>query len=431
MELSTAALRPADEGAEWYVLTSPEPDQTEEMLLRENRRRTYEQQQPIRFFIPYRYLYQRIYRYMPEGCETDSELYNQLNDSQLKKLNSFRALLRRYVFIQASLPQIQRLMTAGDRQQQYRTLWYYRDRQHRPVTVGNAEMNRFIQACQDQNCMFEVWPATTDLKKNQRVLLHATAFRDSYAYVVEVKPRGNDVDLTVALPSITDDAMIILRHLRLKDVSVAEQAEAVPQTKAMSYRFVENTQRQVLGLLARLTVNNSEEAPAGPCTDSQAPSDAAPDQHSSKEASPLSSSHSRSGGARSSLFTVGAQLSSRDADLLSQLSAHRHKLFASPFLQAKFTALMILLSLLDGNVAERDRLVGRAATAIADLQQRGQQPKLTSETVAYVQAALFLATGLQRHYDAAMTYYNAQPHHSAAQQQLIKLMRQHFRLVRT
>jgi len=320
---------------------------------------------------------------MPESGETDSELYNQLNEGQLKKLHSFRALLRRYVFVQAPQREIQRLLTDSENQQQYRTLWYYRDRQRRPVTVGNAEMQLFVQACQDQNCMFEVWPATPDLKQNQRVLLHATAFRDAYAYVLEVKPRGNDVDLTVGLPSITDDTMITLRHLRLKDVSVVERAETVPQAKAHSYRFVENTQRQVVGLLTRRA--------EGP---------------------------------------VDEQTAARDADVMSQLAANRHKAFASPFLQAKFTALMLMLTLVSGSQEEREQLVGRAATAVAELRQRQQYAKLTAETIAYVQAALFLTTSQQHHYDEAMAYYNSLPHHSGVQQSLIKLMRQHYKCIR-
>ena len=177
----------------WFVMTSPDPKSVEEDLSNENLRRKERGMVPFRYFIPYAFLKRRIV----DRCDRSDDIseaspyFNSGAREEVTTNNELRSALRRYIFIKSSPLDLDRLLRDRMYRDAYHSLWYYRDRSGRKVTVEDVEMSDFIRACCDTRLRFEVWPALDGIEAHDEVLLNSTPFKGYRARVLEVRHGKN------------------------------------------------------------------------------------------------------------------------------------------------------------------------------------------------------------------------------------------------
>ena len=356
---------------QWYVMTALDPQRTDELLAEVNHRREAQGRSLIQRFVPYQFLKRRIASDNPEDTAEDGRYFNPKNRRDVQANNQLRSILRRYIFVKASLPDIEHLLTAQPTAQDFRTLWFCLDKSKHRIIVPDSSMERFINACCDMRLQFEVWPAISGLEKNEEVILNTTEFKGQHARVLEVYPvAGGDVELTVGFHIFADTALVKLRHIRLKDVLSESKSASASTREANRYKFIEDTQRKVFALM----------------------------------------SHRIEGG------------TALDTRTLDKLNAYRYRQFESPTMQAKYTALMLLCTVLCNDSYAKAQFVEKSQAILTDFTYVSED-KRPRETIAYLQSALYVATLSQDYYTAAMAYFRALPKLTATHRRLMSFMR--------
>ena len=355
----------------WYAMTSLDPQQTDAQLAEVNSMREVQGLSLFQRFIPYSFLKRRIANDNPEDESAKGNYFNPKNRRDVQANNQLRSILRRYIFIKASEADIEHLLTAAATAEQFRTLWFCHNKSRQRIIVPDKSMERFINACCDMRLQFEVWPAIKGLEKNEEVILNTTEFKGQHARVLEVRQvAGGNVELTVGFHIFDGTALVKLRHIRLKDV-LSESKTASPATReANRYKFIEDTQRKVFTLMNRTTTSPTD----------------------------------------------------KDIQLLEQLNSYRYRQFETPVLQAKYSALMLMCTVLSRDPYARTQFAERLETILQQLQAHPDD-KRPRDIIAYVQSALYVATRHESYCDAAMTYYRSLPKLTATQRNLINFMR--------
>lgn len=349
----------------WFVMTSLNPQRTDELLAEVNSIRKEEGQNLIQRFIPYQFLKRRIANDNPEDTAEDSQYFNPKNRKDVQANNQLRSLLRRYIFVRAPEAELERLLTAEKTREDFRILWFCLDKSKHRITVPDASMERFINACCDMRLKFEVWPAISGLERNEEVILNTTEFKGQRARVLEVRQiPGGEVELTVGFHIFADTVLVKLRHIRLKDV-LSESKTASPTTRESNrYKFIEDTQRKVFSLM-----NNR-----------------------------------------------------KDTRILDQLNTYRYREFETPTLQAKYCALMLLCTVLSNDAHAQNQFVAKAKAILTQLTTATAADKQPHDTIAYLQSALYIATQHQPYRDAATDYFRTLPKLSSTHRHLLHFM---------
>ena len=96
--VAESAIDTSGEPVNWFVLTTLDPQRTEEQLLKENERRaaSLSALSPMEYFIPYQFLKRRV----SQGHDRDTSSHPHSRKS-VQTNNETRTVLRRYIFIRA------------------------------------------------------------------------------------------------------------------------------------------------------------------------------------------------------------------------------------------------------------------------------------------------------------------------------------------
>lgn len=359
----------------WFIMTTPDPQAIEVLLLEENVRRESCCQSPFQYFVPYSFLKRRVADTNPEDNADDSRYFNPKNRADVAANNELRAALKRYIFIKAIPHELEQLLNSPEFKDDYRSLWFYRNRDRQRVTVTADVMERFIDACCDKRLQFEVWPAIENIEENDEVVLNITQFKGYKARVLEVHTsRQGEISLTVGFHLFQGAMLLKLPHLRMQDL-LFESKSANPATReANRYKFIEDTQRRLFTIL----------------------------EHRRRP--------------KQSAATI-----QKDATMLELLNTYRYRFFVSPTMRRKFHALMLLCSHLRGDKADCQTLAAQVRT---DIQEIDLQPdgKSAIDLRAFLQAILFITMGDQQSRTAALAYFTRHPKPTETHRRLMEMI---------
>ena len=359
-----------DNGRKWFIMTSPDPKFVELKLLEENITREKWGMPAFQYFIPYRFLKHRV----ADGNPEDDEFFNPVNRRDVEANNQLRNALKRYIFIRSDDRELETLLGGRESHDCYRTLWFYRDRNRNKLTVSDEAMERFIDACCDRRINFEVWPCTENIEENAEVVLNATPFKGYKARVLEVRQDRKGFSLTVGIRVLQGAMYLRLPSLRLEDVLYEPKTASPVVRENNRYRFIEDVQRQLLGILSRRTEGRRTE-----------------------------------------------KSDKKDAAMLDSLYNYRYHTFASDAMRRKFRALMLLCAVLRGDPSGVSELSEKAKEELAGIEERPKS-KMSVSVRAFLLAALYIATREETYRQEAMEYFRAQGKMSEAQKVLVGVM---------
>lgn len=353
-------------------MTSPDPYAIEEHLLDENMYREKNGLTPFQYFVPYRFLQQRIAPRVPEEEPGEEQVPMSEEQSEAYSNNALRSALKRYIFIKAHGKELESLLTDRDKQPIYYNLWYYRDRNRQKVTASDDMMERFIEACCDRRIRFEVWPAMDNLEENDEVVLNTTQFKGYKAHVLKVENGKNGRTLTVALNLFQGAMLLKLPHLRMQDVLFNSRDSAPSSRESNRYKLIEDTQRKLFAIMEHRWMGIPSET-----------------------------------------------IIKRDMATLDLLFTYRYLFLPTPAMRRKFKALMLICASMRGDRRETDLLVRQTER---ELQEMDAQPAAKSavELRAFLQAALFIATHNPDYRAAALSYLESRPKPTATHLQLLR-----------
>ena len=358
----------------WFVMTSPDPKYVEERLLEENVRRESTGKIPFQYFVPYQFLKRRIADRNPEDELADGKYFNPKNRASVSSNNELRSALKRYIFIKASALDLESLLHDRESRDLYRTLWYYRDRCRKKVTVRHRMMEQFINACCDKRLEFEVWPAIEGIEENDEVVLNTTQFKGYKARVLEIRKGKNGCQLTVGFHLFHGAMLLKLPNLRPQDVLYESKESDSIVRETNRYKFLEDMQRKLFGIMSRRIKGGLSE-----------------------------------------------RIIRKDASALELLYNYRYRFFESETMRRKFYALMLLCALLRGDAFGKSELTDKVRRELNALERRSDG-KISPDMRAYLQSVLYLSTREGLYYDEAMSYFRTHAKPSATHKQLMRFL---------
>lgn len=360
----------------WFVMTSPDPKSVEEDLSNENLRRKERGAVPFRYFIPYAFLKRRIV----DRCDRSDDIseaspyFNPGAREEVTTNNELRSALRRYIFIKSSPLDLDRLLRDRMYRDAYHSLWYYRDRSGRKVTVEDVEMSDFIRACCDTRLRFEVWPALDGIEANDEVLLNSTPFKGYRARVLEVRHGKNGCTLTVGFHLLHGGMLLKLPDLHPEDVLYERKDSDRFVRETNRYKMLEDIQRKLFAVMSR------------------------------RQEVGLSEKRKK-----------------EDYSTLSMLYNYRYHLFESDVMRRKLSGLMLICATLLGDASGKSELVSVVRDELRAMDTR-PVGKVAHDVRALLHSCLYLATRDAYHFEEAMSYFRSHSHLSATHKQWMKLL---------
>lgn len=352
---------------QWFVMTSPNPEQVEAHLLKENTART----TPFLYFIPYRFLERRI---AEEVAFDDNDLDDPNSVVSIRENNTLRNTLKRYIFIKADPKELEVLLTSSDTKDAFRTLWWMRDRAGNRLVVPSAEMEKFINVCCDIRTKFEICPSMSGLEKNEEVRLRVDGFEGHKAWVIDIRRHGGETEYVCGLHILAGNALLRLDHLREADIARRPDKSAKSR-EDNNYRFVEDVQRKLFSVMEHRL---SDE------------------------------------------YTFGL-FRSRDLAILELVNNYRYREFATLTLRAKHCALMLLCTSLCGDVYGIRQFVRTAKEILLKIGEKDDE-KRPKDAAAYLKRALYIAVGDLSCYEEAKKYFICLDKRSSTWLSLIRFM---------
>ncbi len=355
--VASEGIPPHDERL-WFVMTSPEPKAVEEGLLRENDIRRNEGRDVFRFFIPYQFLEKRI---AAEKAFDEEDREDPRSMASIHENNSFRAALKRYIFIRSDEKDLNVLLTDVHTRDCFRNLWWLRGKDKKRITVPSAEMEQFINACCDMHLKFEVCPALPELKKNEKVKLNIDEFKGREAWVLDVRQVYGRTELTCDFYILQETAMLKIRHLGLEDV-ILRPDKSLSARESNDYRVLEDIQRKLFIVMEhRLCMSGLTDA-----------------------------------------------VRRKDAVTLEKLDSYRYREFGTLSLQSKHCALMLLCMHLTGDRQGKKQFADRARSLLDEIGMKSED-KRPKDVTAWLHFALYMSSGDPSSYEKLRDYLDSSP----------------------
>ena len=359
---------PPDESASWFVLTTLDPQRTEEQLAQENARRGTEKpsRSPMEYFIPYQFLKRRV----SQGHDRDvTDLPHSRNSVQAN--NETRSILKRYIFLRAREKELEQFLKGEWNRWSSSRLQFYLDVHRQRVTVPDRMMASFIEACSDMQLQFELGSSLDGLAVGEEVLLRSTPFRGERAQVLAVEHTPNGLVLTLGLNIIANAMVLRLPHVSANDVTRLQGGKYTIDGS----HLIDTIQRQLMTILSRRVHGKSTD-----------------------------------------------ESRMKDSEVLDRLYTYRRHHFSTDASRRHFLALMLICAHLRRDRLGEAELSAQTKDELAAIATR-PAAKAATDVRTYLQAALYLSTGDPTYRDAAKTYVREHEPKSNSLRQLVKLIR--------
>ena len=318
------------------------------------------------YFIPYQFL-KRHSTSLPHV----SDATVPGSSTMVRANNEIRSILRRYVFVRSTEEQLSSFLHGDWNQYSNNRLQFFLDKARNKVTVHDSMMDRFMEACSDLRLRFEICTPLDDIETDEEVVLNTTPFRGERAKVLEVHHTPHGVDLTLGLQIFTGSIILRLTGVSERDIIRYESGNR----KTDSRHLIDNMQRRLLQVLSRHV-------------------------HGKHTPESLQRDHA----------TLDL-LSSLRPPLAKKASSARH-----------FLALQLICAYLRKDDITCRELSEKAETALSIIEAEGQQ-KAGSDVQAYLNVALYIATGNPAYREAAKSYVKERQPSSQALRRFVSLIR--------
>lgn len=364
--------------AQWFIMTSLDPKDSEEQIKKENLRRSESVADSFQYFVPYQFLKRRIANVELKNQETSDEtaeeeptFYNPKNKADVVANNQIRSALRRYIFVKAPENELVNFLHGDWNRFTFNRLQFYLDKEHRRVTVSQQMMDKFIEACTDYKLQFELWPSVDDIRKNEQVILNTTAFRGEKAHILEVVHTKGGIKLTIGIDLFSGTMLLRLPNVSERDIIRKQKSTG----RIDENRLIESTQKSILAILSRRVHRKQTE-----------------------ESIP------------------------KDAATLDTIYNYRYHRIEGDAARRHFLALMLICAHLRRDSVGRSELTAMARRELELINARSES-KAATDVRTYLQIALYIATGNPEYRTAAKEYIKEHEPKSKALRQFVKLIK--------
>ena len=213
----------------WFVMTHLEMGRLERNLQDENARRLVQNKPLIEYFIPYKFVKERIAKEkVIAGVESSYEL-------------------RYFIFIKATEKEMSALLDHDWNRFSRVRLQHYVGKDNKRVSVPDVMMRRFFNECVNQRGHYELWPPIWDIEKNDKVIIKQGPFAGETAYVIKVSHKRGRLDLTLGIPFAERILTIVKENVTRRQIIILNKDLA----NGLRDDFIDYTQDNLITILNR------------------------------------------------------------------------------------------------------------------------------------------------------------------------------------
>lgn len=288
-----------------------------------------------------------------------------------KHSNQIRAALHRYIFVCADEDELAATLRKPWNIAEQR-LQFFHDRQGRRVTIPTDEMDLFMQACADERLNFEIFPSLDEVEIGEEVRLTTTPFSGRNVKILAKRHTSKGTRLTVEVQLFNTPISVRLHDIKDEDLQYTKVDDRKQQSR--DSKLVTGFQRQLIDILSR-RINDKE--------------------------------------------TPESRIA--DAATLDHIYHFRHHHIDSDVLGRRFLAVMLICAHLRHD-AEGTTQCREAVQQELDLLNTRSESRAATDVRAYLQLALYLATGNPQFRTDAKQYVREHNPKSEELRRLISLL---------
>lgn len=263
---------------------------------------------------------------------------------------SLASALSRFVFIKGKEEDIDELVNEETRLRFH--LNYYRNTDGKKAVVPSRMMQDFFDACLKHRGFFEIVSPIQGIEANDKVKIKAGPFAGQEASVVRVQHAKGEVHLELALEMVNGVMSIYMSNVDRSQVTILGRNA----TDAIRTDFIEYTQTHLLDILEHRVKGVEDE-----------------------------------------------EVKRQDMVMLTRLYRYRNHEVENRSAQMHFLALMLICSHLCRYTSEEKSLTEKAESCLAEINKRSAS-KAATDTRAYLQVALYMATRNPQYRESAKQY---------------------------
>lgn len=263
---------------------------------------------------------------------------------------SLASALSRFVFIKGREKDVDELVNEETRLRFH--LSYYKNTDGKKAVVPSRMMQDFFDACLKHRGFFEIVPPINGIEANDKVKIKTGPFAGQEASVVRVRHTKGDVHLELALEMVNGVMSIKMPNVDKSLVTILGRSA----TDAIRSDFIEYTQIHLLDIMEH-RVKGIEDK----------------------------------------------EVMRQDIAMLTRLYRYRNHEVENRSAQMHFLALMLICAHLCRYSSEEKSLTEKAQNCLAEINKKSES-KAATDTRAYLQVALYVATRKPQYRESAKQY---------------------------
>jgi len=234
----------------WWVLRHLNPQVIDRQLSQLNEQRTANDLEALTYFIPHQYAREAFYK------KENDKAYN----NKVKENNDLRSTLHYYLFVKATEPDINALVSGEWNRTSRLRLTMCRTKSGEPLWASAKDMDGLISLMSEYRELFNLEPSPDGFHVDDKVMLKAKVFKGYEFYVTKVRQKEEGASLTLELP-IFNGRFI----LQTKSVDVARQHLPMKLQELLSPGYVKRVEQALIAIVRhrygrRKSVGNRQQA---------------------------------------------------------------------------------------------------------------------------------------------------------------------------
>ena len=218
----------------WWVLRHLNPQIIDVQLSQLNEQRAADDKEALVYFIPHQYAKEAEYK------KENDKAYNKM----VKENNDLRSTLHYYLFIKATKPDINSLLSGEWNRAMRLRLTMCRTKSGEPLWATAKDMDDLIALMSEHREMFNVEPSPEGFQVDDKVMLKAKVFKGYEFFVTKVRKKEKGASLTLEMP-IFNGRFI----LKTKSVDVAKQHLPMKIQELLSPDYVKRVDQALTAIV--------------------------------------------------------------------------------------------------------------------------------------------------------------------------------------
>lgn len=263
---------------------------------------------------------------------------------------SLASTLSRFVFIRGREEDVDGLVNEDTRLRFH--LNYYKNTEGKKAVVPSGMMHDFFDACLKYRGFFEIVSPISGIEANDKVKIKSGPFAGQEASVVRVQHSKGEVHLELALEMVNGVMSIWMSNVDRSQVTILGRSAV----DAIRKDFIEYTQTHLLDIMEHRVKGVEDE-----------------------------------------------EVKRQDLAMLTRLYRYRNHEVENRSAQMHFLALMLICAHLCRYTSEEKSLTEKAQDCLAEINKKSES-KAATDTRAYLQVALYVATRKPQYRESAKQY---------------------------